>query len=247
MVTHCFTTRIGGNSSGECESLNFGFNKKDQKENVLENFKKITESIGIDYKNLVFSNQIHDNKIKTVDEADRGKGIIVKSDIIGYDGLVTNKKDVAIVTFYADCVPIFFLDPINKVIAISHSGWRGTVREIARATVNRMIDEFGSNASDIETAIGPSIGNCCFEVGEEVFIEFKENLNWSESFCEKSAYGKWNINLQAIIKKTLTDMGVYENKICSSDICTKCNRETFFSHRGDQGKTGNLAAIMQLI
>lgn len=246
LVTHCFTTRKGGVSSGECNSLNLGLGRNDLKDNVLENFKIVSRSIGINYENMVFSNQVHDNKIKTISEEDRGKGIILNNDIVGYDGLITNKKEVAIVTFYADCVSVLFLDPIKKVIAISHSGWRGTVKEISAETIKKMVLEFGCKVEDIETAIGPAIGQCCFEVGEEVYYEFIDKLDWSERYCKKSGNEKWHIDLQGIIKQTLINSGIAEDKICLAAICTKCNKDVFFSYRGDQGKTGSLAAIMQL-
>jgi polyphenol oxidase len=246
ILTHCFTTRRGGVSSGECNSLNLGFNKNDLRENVLNNYKIMSKAIEVDYKNMVFSNQVHDNKIKTINEKDRGKGIIIKNDIIGYDGLMTNVEKVAIVTFYADCVPVFFFDPIKRVIAISHSGWRGTMKEISGETIIKMVNEFGCKAGDIETAIGPSIGKCCFEVGDEVYIEFTDKLKWSKDYCEKSDIGKWHFDLQGIIKQTLINSGVSEEKICTAGICTKCNKDVFFSYRGDNGKTGSLAAIIYL-
>lgn len=247
IAIHCFTTRKGGVSTNEFESLNLGLNTNDSRENVLENFRRISEALGIDFNNMVFSNQVHECRIKPVDENDRGKGIVRKSDITGYDGLVTDKKGVALVTFYADCVPLFFLDPVKKVIALSHSGWRGTVKEIAKETIKTMNEKYGSMPHDVEVAIGPSIGSCCFEVGSDVYIEFADRLSWSKDFCTKTSTGKWHINLQQIIKSTLINSGVKEENICVSEICTRCNTDTFFSHRGQNGKRGSLAAIMQLV
>ncbi|MCR4434338.1 MAG: peptidoglycan editing factor PgeF [Clostridiales bacterium] len=245
-ITHCFTTRKGGVSSGECESLNLGFSRKDSRDNVMENFKRVAKAISVDCRNMVFANQVHDNKIKEVGEGDRGKGITEESDIIGYDGLVTNQREVALVTFYADCVPVFFYDPEKNVIAVSHSGWRGTVKKISAQTVNKMQNAYGCRAENIEAAIGPSIGRCCFEVGEEVYREFVDKMGWSDKFCKKTGTSKWHIDLQEIIKKTLTECGVREENICMCNICTRCNRDVFFSHRGDHGKTGSMAAIIQL-
>ena len=128
-ITHCFTTRNGGVSKNEYQSLNLAFNKNDDKKNVYENFKRVSKAVGIDIENMVFSNQVHDNKIKIVSEEDIGKGIIRESDIIGIDGLITNAKKVALVTFYADCVPVFLYDPIKNVIGSVHSGWKGTVKD----------------------------------------------------------------------------------------------------------------------
>ncbi|MCX8130646.1 MAG: peptidoglycan editing factor PgeF [Clostridia bacterium] len=246
ILIHGFTTRFGGVSTGECRTMNLGFNRNDIRENVLENYKRVAETLEINYEHMVFSNQVHDSKVKVVCESDRGKGIIRSSDIIGYDGLVTNINEVAIVTFYADCVPLLFFDPVKRVIAESHSGWRGTVKEIASVTIRRMEEEYASSINDIEVAIGPSIGKCCFEVGEEVISEFSEKLPWSYEFCHKTGTDKWHIDLQSIIHKSLINTGINKNNIVSSNVCTKCNKDVFFSHRGDCGKTGSMAAIMQL-
>lgn len=246
-ITHCFTTRKGGVSSGECFSLNLGFSRNDSRENVEENIKRVCTAMNIKTENLVFSNQIHSNKIRVVDEKDKGKGIVKESDIIGYDGLVTNKRNVALVTFYADCVPVFLFDPQNVVIALAHSGWRSTLKEIAGEIVKTMVSIYGSNPCDIKTVIGPSIGQCCFEVGNEVKEEFISKLSWSSIYCESSEVGKTNINLQGIIRQTLLNAGIKRENTYISNICTKCNNDIFFSHRGDKGKTGSLAAIMQII
>ncbi|MGI6778631.1 MAG: peptidoglycan editing factor PgeF [Acetivibrionales bacterium] len=246
IITHCFTTRIGGVSTGECSALNFGFNRNDTKENVKENFRRLCSVLNIDINNLVLSNQVHGNKVKVVCERDRGKGISRKSDIVGYDALITNKKKVPIVTFYADCVPVLLFDSEKTVIGTAHSGWRGTALEVAGEAIRSMIENFGSSPDDIEAVIGPSIGKCCFETGEEVYNHFRERINWSESFCTKAGNGKWYIDLQRIIKNSLLNMGLSEHKILVSNICTKCNKHLFFSHRGDCGKTGCMAAVMQI-
>lgn len=247
LVTHCFTTRLGGVSTGECGTLNLGFNRKDSRDNVLENFNRVCSAINIDSGNLVFSSQVHDNKIRVVDENDRGKGIIRASDIFGFDGLVTDRKSVALVTFYADCVPIFLFDPEKRVIALAHSGWKGTVKQIGREAVEKMTEVYGCSSEKIEAAVGPSIGQCCFEVDNDVYREFAQKIPWSSAYCKKTNGTKWNISLQEIIRHTLEAAGVRHENICLSNICTKCNRDIYFSHRGDHGKTGSLAAFMQLL
>ena len=245
-VIHGFTTRLGGVSTGECFSLNLGFNRNDSRDNVIENYKRVADALGIKCENMVLSRQVHDNKVKEVNEEDKGKGILRDNDLDGYDGLMTNIRNVALVTFYADCVPIFFFDSVKNVVAASHSGWRGTVKEIAAETIRRMSERYGSNPEDIETVIGPSIGSCCFEVGEEVYSEFIDKIKWSEKYCKKTKQDKWHINLQEIIKQSLLNAGVKHEKIALANICTKCNKDIFFSHRGDNGKTGSLAAVIQL-
>jgi uncharacterized protein, YfiH family len=246
-IKHCFTSRLGGVSQGECSSLNMGFNRNDLKENVLENYRIVCEAMGIDINTLVLSRQVHDNKLYKVSAADKGKGIFKENDLLGYDGLMTNEKGITLVTFYADCVPLFFYDSDNKAIALSHSGWRSTKKQIAAETVKAMKNEYGTEPGKLTCAIGPSIRQCCFEVGEEVVQEFVTEIPWSHEFCEKKQNNKWHIDLQGIIKKTLLNEGVFEHNITDANLCTKCNKDIFFSHRGDMGKTGSMTAIMQLL
>jgi len=246
VLVHCFTTRRGGVSVGECESLNLSFNRNDSRENVMENFKRIASALDIDYRNMVLSSQVHGCRVLAVTKDDRGKGLVRSSDIFGYDGLVTDQSEVALVTFYADCVPLFFFDSKRKAIGLSHSGWRGTVKNIAAETIRVMKEAYGTDPQDIYAAIGPSIGCCCFEVGQEVHDEFINAFSWSRDYCKKDVKGKYFIDLQGIIKKSMIDEGIPEDRICISGVCTKCNNHIFFSHRGDKGRTGSLAAIMQI-
>ena len=246
IVTHCFTTKKGGVSTGEYTSLNLGFNRNDTRENVEENYQRICKVLNVKYESMVLSKQIHGNSIKEIYAEDMGKGTVKESDIYGYDGLITNVPGVALVTFYADCVPVFFLDPVKKVIALAHSGWKGTVLEIAREAILKMVGVYGCAVENIETAIGPSIGQCCFEVDEDVYIEFKAKFQWMDQCSLLKANAKWHIDLQEVIRRTLLDTGVKNEKISISGICTMCNKHIFFSHRGDKGKTGSLTAIMML-
>ena len=151
----------------------------------MKTLKRLSKAVGIDIENMVFSNQVHDNKIKVVGREDRGKGIVRESDIIGIDGLITNEKEVALVTFYADCVPVFLYDSVKNVIGLVHSGWRGTVKEISKVAVRKMNEFFHCNSENIEVVIGPSIGKCCFEVHENVFLEFKKRLAGAEDIRKK--------------------------------------------------------------
>lgn len=245
IITHCFTTRRGGVSKNEYESLNMAFNKSDDRKNVEENYRRVANTLNLDIKNMVFSNQVHDNKIRVVTESDRGKGIVRESDIVGFDGLVTNSKEVVLVTFYADCVPVFLFDPIKEVISIAHSGWRSTMKEISKEAVRKMNEVYSCNPQDILVSVGPSIGKCCFEVGDEVYDDFNSNIDWSTKYSEK-INGKWYFDLPAIIKRSLMSEGVMEDNITLCGICTKCNKDIFFSHRGDKGRTGTLAGIMKI-
>jgi len=245
-VKHCFSTKLGGVSDGVYKSMNLAF-RNDKKENVINNFRIICNAIGCNYKNVVFSNQVHSDEIYHVNEKDKGKGLIYESDIKNKDSLITNKKDIVLTTFYADCVPLYFLDPVKKVIALSHSGWRGTVKQIGAKTVNDMHNFYGCSKNNIIAGIGPSIGVCCYQVDKPVVDEFIKNIPFSKEFIIKdNIEGKFKIDLQSINKMILINSGIKKENIETAYICTKCNSDLFFSHRVMGNERGSLAALMQL-
>ena len=246
-VKHLFSTRVGGVSGGEFESMNLCFGKGDERANVMDNFNKIS-GLGFPLVKMVFSSQVHKDKILTVSESDCGKGIFRESDIIGVDGLMTNTPGVVLVTLYADCVPLYFVDPVKSVIALSHSGWRGTFLEIGKKTVVKMNKEFGSMPGDILVGIGPSICKKCFEVGSDVVEKFASKPSISSDFVSKSntATDKYYIDLWGVNKQILINAGVPQQNIELPDICTKCNPNTFFSHRAMGDKRGTMAAFLSL-
>ena len=246
LVNHCFTTRVGGVSQGIYNSLNTSITKEDPIDNVRRNLDLVCGAIGIDYTRLVFSDQTHEDNIRVVTEADIGKGLTVQSDITSTDGLMTNIPGIPLITYYADCVPLFFLDTKNKAIAVTHSGWKGTVLKIGAKTIRQMSEVYGTKPEDCLIGIGPSIGPECFEVGPEVVQEFRDSYNnWAE-FTEPFDAGKFKIDLWKANKLMFIELGVPEENITVSGFCTKCNEELFFSYRRDKGRTGSLSAIMEL-
>lgn len=247
MVKHCFTSRIGGVSSKPYDTLNLGFKTGDKKEDVIKNFDLICNELQIPINDLVRSDQIHKDEIRVVREEDRGKGILYESDIIGIDALITNKKNVALVTVYADCVPIFLLDPKKRAIGLAHAGWKGTVLKIGAKTVKKMIEAFGTNPKDCIAAIGPSIGKCCYEVDKGVIDKFNKEFTNADKFAFSKENDKYMLDLWKANEITLKEIGILERNIIVSNICTKCNGEKMFTYRGDHGETGRMAAIMELI
>lgn len=245
ILTHCMSTRIGGVSEGGCSSLNLGFNRKDSRENVLENYNLLCKAVGFDAQSLVLTNQVHETIIRVVDGNDKGKGFSKASDLIGVDGLMTITPGVTMVTFYADCVPVFLFEPGIKAAALLHSGWRGTLKNITSEAVTSMAKLPGFRAERLVAVIGPSIGSCCFEVGEDVYRLFSEKYN-DNAYYKPSKDGKWLIDLQGIIEAELISKCLLNKNIHNSGICTKCRKDLFFSYRGDKGETGSLAAFMQL-
>lgn len=246
LVNHLFSTRIGGVSEGYFGSMNVSFNRGDKREAVIENYRRLCETQGIDIKNLVLSAQTHTDNVRVVTKNDCGTGIFSPA-FCDVDGLITGQSKVALVTQYADCTPLVFLDPQKKVIATSHSGWRGTVKQIGKKTVEKMQQEFGCNPKDIIAGIGPCIGKCCYEVDDPVYNEFLklEFLNLSKIFTKKSN-GHYMLDLIEANRQILINAGINPDNIDLSDICTCCNSDSLHSHRVTGGKRGNLGLIIEL-
>ncbi|HHY82715.1 MAG TPA: peptidoglycan editing factor PgeF [Clostridiales bacterium] len=246
LVKHGFSSRLGGVSTGECTSLNLGFKRKDNPENVRENFNRFCSALGILPDQMVFSDQVHKDKVLKVDLYHQGMGFTKQSEIRETDGLIAHQPGLALVTFYADCVPLFFLDPVKKIIGLSHSGWRGTVAKIGRQTLRAMEEHYGTRVSDCLVGIGPSIGPCCFEVDLPVAEEFAKAYPDRQEEIIKPFGNKYYIDLWKANIIQLKDYGVPEDNITTASLCTCCNKDIFFSHRGDKGKTGSLAALLML-
>lgn len=247
-VKHMFSSRLGGVSEGIYSSLNLGFKRGDNVENVYQNYKIVCSNIGINQDDLVFGQLTHNDNIRFVTSIDKGKGIIKELDYTDIDGLITNELNVPLVMTFADCVPIYFLDPVNKVIAITHSGWRGTVKKIGEKVIFDMITSYNSNIDNIIVAIGPSIGGCCFEVGKEVYDEFcSMDCLPLDNWFSKAKTDKYFIDMWKVIESMFLKIGVKRQNITIADICTKCNSDIFFSHRATNGKRGSMAGIISLI
>ncbi len=246
-VKHGFSTKIGGISNGIYDSLNLGFKNGDTKTNITENIKRFTNAVGLDYMNLVISDQTHGNNIKVIRSGDKGKGFFRERDYSNIDGLVTNIKGIPLMTMFADCVPIFMVDTVKQVIAVSHAGWKGTKLKIGKKTVHSMIHEYGSNPKDIIAVIGPSIGKCCYEVDKKVVDEFNKNFNNTSEFISAKEKSKYKLNLWNANKIALKEAGLIDKNIMISNLCTSCNSDLFFSYRKEKGQTGRMGAIIQLI
>lgn len=247
-LIHGFSTRLGGVSKGHLSSLNLSFNRGDDREAVLENHKRFANSLGYSYENTVFSTQVHKTHIKSVSMEDAGKGIIKENDIIDTDGLITNVKNLPIMTFYADCIPLFFYDPCKEVIGMAHSGWRGTVLDIASHMVDKFKTLYDSDPSDIIAAVGPGICKDCYEVDINCADHFIKKYNDEELkrivFYKKE--DKFNLDLKEACRINLINSGIKEENITVSEYCTYHNSEIFFSHRATNGMRGNLAGVMCL-
>lgn len=248
IVRHGFSTRLGGVSKGCYSSLNLSFTRGDDEEAVRENFSRIAKAIGVRCEDMVFTQQTHTTNVRVVTDEDRGMGILRPRSYTDVDGLVTDIPGICLVTFFADCVPLYFVDPVKKVIGLSHSGWRGTVGKIGKVTVETMQEHFGCDPENILAAVGPSICQDCYEVSVDVIERFKEQFkeeNWPELFYGKEN-GKFQLDLWKANELIFWEAGIREEHIAVTNLCTHCNSELLYSHRTTGDKRGNLCAFLAL-
>ena len=248
LVRHMFTTRLGGVSRGHLASLNLSTSKGDEPENVRENFRRIAAALGTDVSAFVLSDQTHTVNVRHVTSLDAGKGLTRPRDYHDVDGLITDEEGLVLSTVYADCVPLFFLDPVHKAIGLSHSGRKGTVSLMGLHTVEAMHDSFGSEPADILACIGPSICRNCYEVGDDVAEEFRAAFHEAAGLMLTAKdNGRYLLDLWAANRLVLTQAGILPGHIECTDICTCCNPDYLFSHRASHGLRGNMGAFMMLV
>lgn len=249
-LVYGFTTRLGGVSKGDCAAMNLSFTRGDKEEDVRENYRLMGEALGIDLNDAVLSHQVHKTEVHIVTEEDKGRGIRPKKErLFEIDGLMTDKKGIPLITFFADCVPLIFYDPVKRVIATSHSGWRGTVEKIGAKTIAMMESKMGCKREDILAVVGPSICQDCYEVSEDVALVFERVFSreqYEQMIIDKKN-GKYQLDLWKANEFILLDAGVKREHLSVTDLCTCCNPEFLFSHRASHGKRGNLSVILCLI
>ena len=248
MVRHGFSTRLGGVSEGVYASMNLSFSRGDKEAAVQENYRRIARAIGFDWESVVTSDQTHTANVRVVTNRDKGCGLTKPRPYQDVDGMITNELGITLATFYADCVPLYLLDPVKKAIGLSHSGWKGTVGKIGKATVQAMEREYGTNPEDLIVAIGPSICQDCYEVSEDVIEQFQKAFpreQWDGLFYRKEN-GKYQLDLWEANRQIFLEARVKPENISMPNLCTCCNPQFLFSHRASKGKRGNLAAFLAL-
>ena len=242
IVNNGFSTKLGGVSKGHCATMNISTTRGDDPEAIAENKRRIAAAIGVEVEDMTFTHQTHTTNVAVVREENRGTRFMET------DGMVTNVPGICLVTFYADCVPLYFVDPVKKAIGMSHSGWRGTVGKIGKVTIEKMTEVYGSNPEDLVVAIGPSICQDCYEVSEDVIEQFKANFAegiWPELFYQKDN-GKYQLNLWKANEHVFLEAGVKKENIAVTNVCTHCNPDILFSHRTTGNMRGNLSAFLAL-
>ncbi len=245
-LTHFISTRQGGVSLSPYHSLNLGFGTDDLIDNVKQNRYLLADELGIPLDWFVFPRQTHSCNVHLVGIQDRGAGSLSRDDAIpNTDALITNQSHTCIAVQVADCVPVLIFDTVEKIIAVVHTGWRGTAQNILSETFLKMKNHFNSNPSNIIAAIGPSIQECCYEVKDDVYQAFN---SWNHHKNEIFKYHnkKLYLNLQQANRIILINEGVLPQNIEISPFCTFCNPNLFFSSRYNLGNTGRFVAAMML-
>ena len=245
-VRHGFSTRLGGVSEGIFASMNLSFTRGDDSAAVRENFDRFCAAIRVNAEDVVISAQTHTANVKIVTAEDRGRGITREKEYTDVDGLITGDPNVVLCTQYADCVPLFFVDPVKRVVATSHAGWRGTAAGIAAVTVSKMVAEYGCDPADILAGIGPSIGHCCFEVDTPVYDAFCQVEVFDDTCYTDNGGDKYHIDLWQVNRNWMRKAGLLPEHITVTDLCTRCHPDLFWSHRKTGNDRGSLAAFIAL-
>lgn len=253
-ITAGLTGREGGYGKAPYDSFNCAFHVGDDPADVLNNRRRLAESLGFTLEAWTCGEQTHGKEIAIVTESDRGRGSLDRDSAFqSTDGLLTNVPDVLLASFYADCVPLYFYDPQQRVAGLAHAGWKGTVAEIAGAMVARMQEVYGSRPQDIYTAIGPSIGECCYEVDDYVMnhvrrleetLEPQVLAGAAPVLYKKSETedGKSMLNLKEMNRRIMIKAGILPTHIECTTWCTSCNPNFFFSYRKENGITGRMTS-----
>lgn len=247
-----FTTRLGGVSGQEkgqehLSSLNLSFTRGDRPENVRENFRRVADELGVTADRFVFTDQTHTDHVRVVTEADAGCGLTRERTYQDIDALVTDVPGLVLSVFVADCVPVAVVDPVRRAIGLAHSGWRGTVAGITKKMIRCMTAQYGSDPKDLVCAIGPSICRDCYEISEDVAEQFARAFAGHESEILTDKHnGHYQLDLWKANELVLRRAGVPAAHISVTGICTCCNKEVLFSHRGAHGMRGNLGAFLML-
>jgi YfiH family protein len=249
-----FSCRSGGSSVAPFDSLNCGLHVADAVENVIINRERIAGAVGLPIDSWTYAEQVHGCEVERVTGDDRGRGIRSRETAIqSKDAFVTQSTNVCLAALFADCVPLYFYDPVHQAIGLAHAGWKGTVQQIAAVTLDKMQQYYGSEAHDVVAAIGPSIGICCFEVDEVVMNKVWPLLDTDiigdkedKVFYYKKENGKFMLNLQEMNRQIMIKAGIVPSHIEVTELCTSCHTDLFFSHRKENGKTGRMVAWIGL-
>lgn len=227
-----FTSRPGGFSREYYSSMNLSLKLGDDESMVRKNRQALFRAMDLPLENTFIPQQIHGNCIKILDDPPKN------NEVEGCDGLITGRADTPLMALFADCIPVVIFDDRAETIAVLHAGWRGTYSKIINNAIEMIKSRFNIDAKNLHAVIGPGIGQCCYEVGEELVKKFPEFIDMKNGISK--------LNLKAANKRQLLDKGLTEHNIHDIDVCTSCD-QSYFSYRRDSGETGRHAAIACII
>ena len=244
-LLHFQSTRMGGQSKGSYHGLNLGYGKDDSND-VLANRLKLCDSIGFGDDKVVAQNQVHGNHVAIIDASYARSGFYSKKDAIkDCDAMVTNEPDICLWVFGADCLPILFFDPTNRVIGVAHAGWKGTLADIAGETIRTMQENYGSLPEEIIVGIGAGIGVKYYEVGDEVVSAVLNKFGIDEPFLiQNPKTGRFHLDLINTNTFLVYQAGIEPENIEVADLCTYENENWFYSARRDKETGRQIAGIM---
>ena len=223
-------------SEGCYASLNLGLSTGDDAERVAQNRARVLDYFGVTRKQVCALQQVHSARV------------VVAAPSwfeIEADASITDDPNLLLVISTADCAPLLFHDPVRKVVAAAHAGWRGTVQSVARNVVAALVEHYGSNPADLRVAFGPSIAGPCYQVGPEVAAAFAEQ-GFPEAVIPPDDAGRYRLDISAANRFVLTQTGVPEANIFDLNVCTHCEPGRFYSHRRDGLKRGSHCALIKL-
>jgi len=238
-----FTTRNGGVSRAPFNSLNLGFNTEDHKSNVEGNRSTLSRAFGIPPHQLLTVKQVHGTDLLIIDE--------VNPDLTHFlglecDAIVTNQPNIMIGILVADCYPVILCDPVQRVVAAVHVGWRGAAGGILGRALTAMRENFNVMMHDVRSAVGPGIGGHLYEVDRPVREAFRKGAGFWDQCSREVGLGKWHLDLREACRLQLLNAGLEARQIDIATECTCCHKELFYSYRRDKGQTGRqLGFIMQ--
>jgi len=246
-LLHAISTRQGGLSTGNYTSLNLAFHVGDNHDTVKRNHQLVSQALGFDLTSLVSCHQVHHHSIACIDKTYHYKDCFLPDNALPEtDGLVTDVPGITLLTRYADCVPLLFYGPEKHTVALAHAGWKGTLGQIGPKTVELLTREFKCQRKDIQVAVGPSIGPCCYEISNTMAVQATKDLFKGEAYTRELSGRKLFFDLWQANKKELYQAGIKEENLSCAEICTACNIDQFFSYRKEKQVTGRFGAFIGL-
>jgi YfiH family protein len=247
VLKHAVSTRLGGVSQGAYRSLNLSLKAGDESVCVQENRDLLSQAVGMNLRQAAYVDQVHGDRILRFDKSQPSK----PGESLGEgDGVITNEPFSPLVILVADCLPVLFYDPVHRAIGLAHAGWRGTVSHVAAKALLSMGEAYGTKPEETRAVLGPAIGPCCYEVGEEVRKEFSSVFPWGNEVFERTFGNRWKLNLPEANTRQLLEIGMKEENLIRSEICTVEHLELFYSHRAEafsDRSTGRVGALMMLM